>query len=356
MSEIDQATQVRDGEELDVESLGEWLEANVEELEAPLEVRQFRSGHSNLTYLLVDEAGREYVLRRPPHGAGDVSGHDMSREWRILTALEGSYGKVPAPVAFCEDDSVVGAPFYIMDRVRGVILRGSDPDVPGLDAETWEALSETFVREFADIHAVDYREVGLEDFGRPEGYVERQIDGWIDRYANSQTDEIPQMETAATWLRENMPPERDASLIHNDFKYDNFVLDPDDLTEVVAVLDWEMATVGDPLMDLGTSLAYWVQDDDPEIMKQLDLTPTMQEGNYTRRQIVDRYEEVTGRDCSDILFYYVYGLYKVAVIGQQIYYRYEQGHTDDPRFGMLIHAVKAIAKSADAAIERGDIG
>ena len=355
MTNIDQATDVREGEELDETNLEQWLVANVEEFEAPLEVKQFPSGHSNLTYLLTDGAGHEYVARRPPHGAHVKSGHDMSREWTVLEALEGHYGKVPRPVAYCEDDSVIGAPFYVMSRVRGTILRGSNPNVPGLDAEKWEALSETFVGEFAAIHALDYEEVGLGDFGRPDGYVERQIEGWIDRYGKSQTDDIPQMETAGAWLRDNMPPEQDASLIHNDFKYDNFVLDPDDLTDVVAVLDWEMATVGDPLMDLGTSLAYWIEARDPEIMQQLDLSPTMQEGNYTRRELVDRYEEVTGRDCSNILFYYVYGLYKVAVIGQQIYYRYDQGHTDDQRFGMLIYAVKACAKTAADAIDRGTI-
>ncbi|MFB6352352.1 MAG: phosphotransferase family protein, partial [Bradymonadaceae bacterium] len=242
-------------------------------------------------------------------------------------ALDGHYDKIPTPLGYCDDEAVIGAPFYVMSRVRGVILRGSSPDVEGLDASTMEELSVTLVREVAAIHDLDWEAIGLESFGKPEGYVERQVEGWIDRYHKSQTDEIGGMARAADWLRDHMPEEKDASLIHNDFKYDNLVLDPDDLTEVVAVLDWEMATVGDPLMDLGT------------------------EGNYTRREVVDRYEAITGRDCSDILFYYVYGLYKVAVIGQQIYYRYEQGHTDDPRFGMLIHAVKALADVAERAIE-----
>ncbi len=354
MREIDQPTDVRDGEELEVEPLGEWLEANVPGFKPPVTVEQFPSGHSNLTYCIAGAGGGEFVLRRPPHGVHVETGHDMSREWRVLRALEGHYEKIPEPIAFCDDASVIGAPFYVMSRVRGVILRGSDPDVAGLDAETMEQLSETFVREFVDIHALDVDEIGLADFGRPDGYVERQVDGWIERYHGSQTDEIPEMETAAEWLRAEMPAEQDAGVIHNDFKYDNLVLDPEDLTEVRAVLDWEMATIGDPLMDLGTSLAYWIEPDDPEILKQLDLTPTVLEGNYTRRQVVDRYEKLSGRDCSEMLFYYVYGLYKVAVIGQQIYYRYEQGHTDDPRFGMLIHAVKAIAGAADRAIAQGN--
>lgn len=350
MSDIDKPTDVR--EEIDDEALGAWMAGNVDGFAGPAEVKQFPSGHSNLTYFVGDADGDEYVVRRPPHGVHVESGHDMSREWNVLQALDGHYDKIPSPLAYCDDESVIGAPFYVMERVEGVILRGSSPDVDGLDASTMEALSETFVREFGEIHDLDWRAIGLEDFGKPDGYVERQVEGWIDRYHQSQTDEIGGMARAADWLREHMPEQKDASLIHNDFKYDNMVLNPDDLTEVVAVLDWEMATVGDPLMDLGTSLAYWFEPGDPEIVKQLDLTATVLEGNYTRREVVDRYEEVTGRDCSDILFYYVYGLYKVAVIGQQIYYRYEQGHTDDPRFGMLIHAVKALAKVADSAIER----
>ncbi|MFB6263733.1 MAG: phosphotransferase family protein [Bradymonadaceae bacterium] len=351
MTQIDRPDEVREGEELDEESLEAWLRANVDDFDGPIELQQFRSGHSNLTYSVSDGRGTEYVLRRPPIGAHVDSGHDMSREWRVLTALEGVYDKVPRPIARCEDADVVGAPFYLMERVRGVVLRGNDPEVEGLDEPTMEALSETFVQEFADIHAVDWREAGLEDFGRPEGYLERQIEVWIERYRKSQTDEIEGMETAGEWLREEMPddPGR-AALIHNDFRYDNFVLDPDDLTSVVAVLDWEMATVGDPLMDLGTSLAYWFRPGDPDILRALDLSPTTRPGNFSRRELVDRYEAVTGRDCSNILFHYVYGLYKVAVIIQQIYYRWDEGMTDDPRFEMFIHAVRAFADAAETAI------
>jgi len=356
MTEIDGPDEVREGEQLDEASLREWLEANLEEFGEGLELRQFRSGHSNLTYQVADGEGREYVLRRPPHGVHVESGHDMSREWRVLEALDGIYEKVPSPVAYCDDADVIGAPFYLMERVRGVVLRGGSPDVEELDAGTMEALSETFVDEFAAIHGIDYEEAGLGEFGRPEGYVERQIEGWTERYRNSETDEIEAMETAGEWLKSNVPddPGR-AALIHNDFRYDNFVLDPKDLTSVIAVLDWEMATVGDPLMDLGTSLAYWIRPDDPETLKALDLTPTTMEGNFSRRELVDRYERVTGYDCSNVLFYYVYGLYKVAVIAQQIYYRYDQGRTDDPRFEMFIHAVRALAESAERALREESI-
>jgi aminoglycoside phosphotransferase (APT) family kinase protein len=356
MTDIDEPSEVREGEQLDEASLHEWLAANVEGFDETLEIRQFRSGHSNLTYQISDGSGTAYVLRRPPHGVHVESGHDMSREWRVLEALDGNYDKIPTPIAYCDDADVIGAPFYLMERVRGIVLRGGSPDVEGLDAETMGELSETFVSEFATIHELDYEAAGLGEFGRPEGYVARQIDGWTERYRKSETDEIEAMDAAGEWLKSNEPedPGR-AGLIHNDFRYDNFVLDPDDLTSVVAVLDWEMATIGDPLMDLGTSLAYWVRPDDPGSLKALDLTPTTMEGNDSRRELVNRYEEVTGYDCSNILFYYVYGLYKVAVIAQQIYYRYEQGHTDDPRFEMFIHAVRALAKSAERAIDERTI-
>lgn len=352
---LDEPTDVREGEGLDQAALQAWLADHVPDLSGDLEVLQFPSGHSNLTYM-IRVGDREYVLRRPPHGAHVKSGHDMSREWRVLSALDGIYEAAPRPVAFCEDDDVLGAPFYLMERVEGVILRGGDPDVPGLDEQVMRGLSESFVEELATIHGLDWREAGLEDFGRPEGYVDRQISGWIDRYGKSRTDEIDEMDSAAAWLRDNKPDgESGAGLIHNDYKYDNLVLDPADYAEIRAVLDWEMATVGDPLMDLGTTLAYWVEADDPPVLHQLQFGPTTRPGNFTRRELVDYYAEVSGRDVSDILFYYVYGLYKVAVIGQQIYWRFDQGHTDDPRFGMLIHAVRALAQTAQRAIDRGSI-
>lgn len=355
---IDTPTDVREGEEFDVDCLGVWLREERPELDGEIEVLQFPAGHSNLTYL-IRVGDREFVLRRPPHGAHVESGHDMSREWRVLKALEGTYDRVPSPVAFCEEEDVIGAPFYLMERVQGAVLRGADPGGFELDAPTMEALSESFVEEFATLHGIDWKEAGLEGFGNPEGYVDRQVVGWIDRYAKSRTDEIEQMEEVGDWLKTNRPEtdldQRGASLIHNDFKYDNLVLDPEDLSQIRAILDWEMATVGDPLMDLGTTLAYWVEDDDPDVLLTMQFGPTAKPGNFTRRELVDAYAERTGRDVSDMLFYYVYGLYKVAVIGQQIYYRFDQGHTDDPRFAALIHAVRALASTAVRALERDSI-
>jgi aminoglycoside phosphotransferase (APT) family kinase protein len=276
----------------------------------------------------------------------------MSREWRILTALHPVWEKVPEPVAYCEDESVLGVPFYLMERVRGVILRENDPDRGDLDSETMKRASETLVDTLVEIHDVDLADTGLETFGRPEGYVERQVEGWIERYQASKTDDIEAMERVAEWMRAKRPSGLEAAeptLIHNDYKYDNLVLNPDDLTDVRAVLDWEMATVGNPLMDLGTTLAYWIEPDDPEILKHLDLGPTLLAGNLTREEIVEQYTAKTGRDPAHVAYCQVFGMYKVAVIGQQLYYRYEQGHTEDPRLGQLIHAVKALGSAALAA-------
>jgi aminoglycoside phosphotransferase (APT) family kinase protein len=352
---LDSATDVREGQELDTEALADWLARHAPELAGSIEVRQFPAGHSNLTYLLNIE-GRDWVLRRPPMGEHVESGHDMSREWRVLRALEDVYPRAPKPIAHCEDTSVLGAPFYIMERVEGVVLRGREPEVPGLTPPVVRELSDAFVEELVAIHDVDLEAAGLESFGRSEGYVERQIEGWQRRYRQAQTDDIREMHQIGDWLDETRPETSGAALIHNDFKYDNLVLDPDDYARVEAVLDWEMATVGDPLMDLGTSLAYWIEPDDPDVLQHLDFGPTTLPGNYTRRELVDRYAELSGRDCSDILFYYVYGLYKVAVVGQQLYHRFQQGEADDPRFAALIQAVRALAVTAREAIGRGDIG
>jgi aminoglycoside phosphotransferase (APT) family kinase protein len=353
----DRAQDVRPGEELDAESLLTFL---VERLEFPddveLQIRQFRSGHSNLTYLLEPGEERSLVLRRPPFGAEDIErGHDMSREWRVLSALEGHFEAIPSPIAFCEDTSVIGAPFYLMERVEGAILRGPRPSGIEWSEERAGALSETFVETLVSLHDVDLEASGLEDFGRPEGYVERQIEGWTARYRKAQTDEIESIDEAAAWLADHMPADSSAALIHNDFKYDNLVFDPDDLGHVRAILDWEMATVGDPLMDLGTSLAYWVEASDSETVRALQFGPTSLPGSLDREGVARRYAELSGRDISEVLFYYVYGLFKVAVIGQQIYYRFEKGYTDDERFAMLIHAVRALGDQARRAIGSGRI-
>ncbi len=351
---IDRARPVRDGEELDAGRLAGWLAERLPALAGPVEVEQFPSGFSNLTYL-VRAGERELVLRRPPFGAAVEGGHDMSREHRILAALEGFYPKAPAPLARCDDAGVLGAPFYLMERVRGVILRPRMPAEMRPAPATMAAIADGFVETLVELHAVDYRAAGLGGLGRPEGYVRRQIEGWRKRWARARTDDVPAMEQVGEWLAGDRPADGEPALIHNDFKYDNLVLDPDDWSRVKAVLDWEMATLGDPLLDLGTSLGYWLEAGDPPAMRALELSPTTLPGNPTRRELVERYSAASGREVPRPVFCYAYGLYKIAVIVQQIYARWRQGHTSDPRFAGLLEGVRACAGAAWQAIQKGRI-
>jgi aminoglycoside phosphotransferase (APT) family kinase protein len=348
----DRPRAVREGEEPDTERLLAHLRAEMPGLEGPLEVEQFPAGYSNLTYLL-RAGGREFVMRRPPVGAKIKTAHDMGREYRILSHLHPVYGKVPRPLLFCEDASVIGAPFYLMERVRGVILRAQPPKGLALTPELMRRVSEAFVRNLVEIHDVDYRAAGLGELGQPVGYVRRQVEGWTRRYFDARTDDVPAVERLAAWLDEHAPPDSSpGALIHNDYKYDNVVLAPADLSSVVAVLDWEMATAGDPLMDLGTSLAYWVDADDPDEWQRYGFGLTTLPGNFCRRDIVEHYARQSGREVADGVFYYAYGLLKTAVIVQQIYARYQRGLTRDARFAGLGLLVKACGELAQRAIEK----
>lgn len=336
----------RKGEEVDSQRLAEFLAPHG--VQGPLDIKQFPAGHSNLTYLVVDSAGREIVVRRAPVGANIKSGHDMGREFRVLAAVQPFYSRVPLPIVFCDDEAVIGAPFFAMSRVKGVILRGPDASGLQISAEKMSRVCESFVENLVEIHGVDITQPELAALGHPTGYVARQVEGWTRRYEKAKTDDIPEMEELSKWLAQNQPAEQGASLIHNDYKYDNLVLDSG-LNEILAVLDWEMATLGDPLMDLGTTLAYWVEPEDAEFLQAMS-GPTALPGNYTRQQLAESYAGLSGRNIDEILFYYVYGLFKIGVIGQQIYRRYAQGLTTDPRFGALIFAVHAVAQRGSSAI------
>lgn len=322
-----------------------YLKQNLPDLTGPLLIEQFPKGFSNLTYL-IRLGDRELVLRRPPFGANIKSAHDMGREFRILSHLVNVYPKAPKPFLYCDDEEVLGAPFYVMERLSGVILRPQMPPEMVPKPQLMGRIAEALIDNLVDLHAIDYHAAGLGDSGKPEGYVERQIAGWTKRYFRSKTDEIADMEQTAVWLAENQPKETGAALIHNDYKYDNLVLDSADWSRIIGVLDWEMATIGDPLMDLGTSLGYWVQADDQPALLALKFSPTNLPGNPTRDELIQRYAVNSGRDVSNLTFYYVYGLFKLAVIVQQIYYRYKKGYTQDPRFANLIHAVKACGAMA----------
>ncbi len=380
----DQPHAVRSGEELDLVGLAGFLARAVPGcaglVAGDVSVEQFGGGFSNLTYLVrlagappgrgpgkaVDVA--ELVLRRPPfgvrRGAGSGFAHDVLREYRLLAALRPdagapAYARAPRPVAACDDDAVLGAPFYLMERVRGVILRGRPGD-PVPEPETLRALGERFVAELAALHAVDWRVPGLAELGRPTGYVGRQVSGWTTRWHAARTEHVPAVEALAAWLAAHQPPEpadaaSEAALLHNDFKYDNFVLDSADLTRVLAVLDWEMATVGAPLMDLGTSLAYWLEPDDPPVLRGLGIGLTAAPGSMSRAELVEAYGRATGRDVSDAVFYFVYGVFKLAVVAQQIYARYAAGHTRDSRFARLDIVVAALGQLGARAIAAGRI-
>lgn len=343
---------VRAGEELDVMALDTCFATQGGEVGRLSGVEQFAGGFSNLTYLLNTDRG-EFVLRRPPRGVGKGSAHDMVREYRMLCALSGRGVAVPKPVLLCENDAVIGAPFYVMKRVHGVILRATPREVPPPDV--MRGLSASFVDTLVTIHAVDIRDPEIAGLGKPEGYVARQVSGWTRRWEGARTGEVPLMEWLAAWLREHQPAESGAALIHNDFKYDNLVLDPADLSHVRAVLDWEMATLGDPLLDVGTSLGYWLEAGDPPAFRSLGLGATALPGNYTRREVWERYLERSGRASADPLFYYVFGLFKIAVIAQQIFARFQQGLTADQRFARLGEAVQLLAVTAQRAAERGSI-
>jgi aminoglycoside phosphotransferase (APT) family kinase protein len=343
---FDQPKAVRVGEELNTAQLEAYLKKQMPKLRGSLHVQQFPSGYSNLTYFL-QFGERELVLRRPPFGAKIKTAHDMAREYKILTALINVYPKVPRPLLYCDDESILGAPFYVMERIKGVILRARPPAGISLSPERMRRLSESCIDNLVAIHRIDHAKAGLSDLGKPEGYIERQIRGWTQRYQNSRTGDIPEMEHVAEWLNASLPVESGAALIHNDYKYDNLVLDPDDLANIIAVLDWEMATIGDPLMDLGTALSLWIEPNDPPEMQMFGLTALP--GNLSREEIVSRYARTSGREISDMVFYYVYGLFKLAVIVQQIYHRYKQGLTHDKRFAPLIHVVRACAKMAALA-------
>ena len=351
---LDAPAAPREGEQPDIVALERHLSSALPDWPAGarLVIEQFPSGFSNLTYAL--RAGdREWVMRRPPVGAAVRGGHDMAREFRILGALSAAGIRAPRPVWLCDDISVLGAPFYLMERVRGVILRSRLPRGVTLGPETFRRLSEALVDTLAELHAVDVTAAGLADLGRPEGYIARQVMGWAQRYASAQTDALADMDALAEWLTAHLPPESGAALIHNDFKYDNVVVDSERLDRITAVLDWEMATVGDPLMDLGTTLGYWSQAGDPDIVRQFNLTHLP--GNFTRREVVARYEQKSGRAVPQPLFYFAFGLYKISVIIQQIYARYRRGLTRDARFAGLIDLERALARMAIEAIARGGL-
>jgi aminoglycoside phosphotransferase (APT) family kinase protein len=351
---LDHPTRVRPGEELNLSKLEPYLRGHFPDETGPLSLQQFPSGHSNLTYLVV-LGEREMVLRRPPLGSKVKTAHDMSREYRVLSKLHAFYPAAPKVLLYCDDASVLGSPFYLMELIRGIIIRRDPPAGLLFTAETARQLSESFIDNLARLHALDHAEIGLAEIGKPQGYLERQVRGWIERYLGSKTHDHPEVEKISEWMPQHIPSTGNASLIHNDYKYDNVVLDPANITKIVGVLDWEMATIGDPLSDLGTTLAYWVDPQDPDEMQKIHWCPSTHAGSLTRAQLVERYARTTGRDVSDMVFYLAFARFKVAVIVQQIYYRYHQGMTKDPRFASMPEVVKALLRASLHSAETSSI-
>lgn len=349
----DETAPVRAGEELDAARLVPYLRDLLPDAGPGFQVRQFPGGHSNLTYA-VRLGGRELVLRRPPFGSTVKSAHDMGREYRILSAIRDRYPYAPNVLAHCEDDSVLGAEFYVMDRIPGVVLRREKPEGWNAPPETVRAICTNFVRALADLHAVDWKAAGLDSLRKEGHFMERQVLGWEKRYYGSQTNDIDGVQEVFDWCKAELPPDMGAVLIHNDFKFDNVLLDPADITKIVGVLDWEMSTIGDPLFDLGVAIGYWVN---PEGDKGIDVTRgflTREPGAITRREVVDLYGELSGRSIADMRYYYVFALIKLAVVIQQIYYRYATGKTKDERFAPMIMGVKVLTDRAREVIDTGE--
>jgi len=350
----DKPTSIRSGEELDLAKLEPFLRSHLPGQSETFIVQQFPSGHSNLTYS-IRLGDRRMVLRRPPFGSKVKTAHDMGREFRVLSKLHAAYPPAPEVLFYCDDDAVLGAPFYVMEPVTGIILRRDPPAGLEFSPAVARSVCESFVDNLARLHSIDYGAIGLGDFGKPQGYVERQVRGWIERYHGSKTDEIPEVEKLSEWMQQNLPGSSSATLIHNDYKFDNVVLHPGDLTKIIGVLDWEMCTLGDPLSDLGSVLAYWVESRDPDELQKLRWGPTNYPGSMTRRDLADRYAQRSGRKVDNMVFYLVFARFKLAVIVQQIYYRYHQGLTKDPRFAAMSEAVRSLMQAGWHCAQSGTI-
>lgn len=346
---------IRTGEELDLPKVEEFLRTHIEGLEAePLEVRQFPSGASNLTYL-VSIGSWEGVLRRPPFGPVPPKAHDMGREASLLQKIHPVFPLAPKPYVFCNDLSVLGVPFYVMERRKGVVVNTSFPEGVTPTPELCYAMSETAVDTLVQIHGIDWQAAGLDVFGHAEGFLSRQVKGWIERYHRSQTDDISEAEPLMQWLSAHVPQSPAASLIHNDFKFNNMLLKQEDLSQVVAVLDWEMATIGDPLFDLAVTLSYWVHADDPDYLQNVLPTVTNMPGFIRREQFMELYAQKSGRDLSDMLFYMTFAYFKMIVIIQQIYYRWKRGQTHDERFASFDIRIRHIMAYAAHLAEQGHL-
>ena len=351
---IDRAGEIRAGEELDLDNLKSHLEPILGSKAAQLKLKQFPGGHSNLTYLL-SSGDETWVLRRPPFGSKVKSAHDMSREYKVLSALKSVYPYGPVPVHFCQDHGVIGCDFYLMNYIEGLVIRREYPEELGFNSDQISQQLFNFFDVLSELHSVNLKEAGLDNFGKPEGYVRRQVEGWCRRWGDSATPDTVDVDATMQWLNDSMPEESGkASVIHNDYKLDNVIFSAEDPLQVIGVLDWEMATVGDPLMDLGCTLGYWVQTSDPDFFRKSRTMPSDIDGAPTRGEIIQRFQQKTGLNVDNFPFYFCFGLFRLCVIGQQIYYRYYHGHTKDERFAGFLKKAYVLQKMCEMII-RGEV-
>lgn len=328
---LDQPSTLREADSFNTEAVQAFVLQHAPHAQGDMQVRQFKGGASNLTYQL-DFDNASFIMRTPPPGTKAKSAHDMGREFRIMQKLKPVYPTVPDMIAFCTDESLIGREFYLMQKLVGIIPRANLPKDVKLSEQQVRSLCTHVIDKLVELHKVDYAAAGLQDLGKGAGYVQRQITGWCDRYQKALTPNVPACQRVMDWLKNNMPADVATCIIHGDFRFDNVVLDANEPTRVIGVLDWEMATLGDPLMDLGNSLAYWVEATDPLPLRLTRRQPTHLQGMMTRDEVVDYYCQKMGFEKIDFQFYRIYGLFRLAVIAQQIYYRYYHKQTTNPQF------------------------
>ncbi len=336
---------VRSDERFDEARLASYLAGRLPGSDSAPSVSQFSGGAANLTYLL-DYGPHAYVLRRPPLGPVAVTAHDMSREYRVLSVLWRALPYAPRAFLLCEDVSVIGAPFFIMERRQGIIVRRTMPDIYRDRPDAARRMSEALVDALVDLHAVDYAALGLSDLGKPQGFIERQIEGWYRRWQGARTTDLTDMDRVYRWLRDNCPTSGAVALVHNDYKLDNVMLAADDPGRVVAIFDWDMCTLGDPLSDLGALLTYWTEPTDPPYLQATAMMPLGDLGFPTRDELTARYAARSGRPVDNIRFYHALGLFRLTVIVAQIYIRYRRGQTQDARFAAMEGMIPLLARRA----------
>lgn len=344
---IDQGGAIRPGEELPIATVDAYLKEHIPGLQGSPNISQYSGGASNWTYRLAYDS-HDLILRRPPMGTKAKGAHDMGREFRLQSALAPVFPYIAPQRLHCTDTQIIGAEFYVMDRLRGIIPRRNMPAGVELSPAKARQLNENLLNTLIALHQVDYEAAGLSAIYKGPGYAKRQIEGWNARYEKARTWNVPAAKTLMRWLSNNVPDDTGACIIHNDYRLDNVVLHPDEPTQIIGVLDWELATVGCPMMDLGSTMSYWIQADDNRMFRGLSRQPSQLPGMMTRAEMVAAYCERSGHDPKAWPIYEVFGLFRLAVILQQIYYRYHHKQTKNPafkNFWLMVHLLVFRAQS-----------